>query len=307
MKWKKYLPFIGIAIFIYLLFIIDLRRVLIEIWSANIWFLLLSLVFILFLFVNQTIKWYLIARKQKILVPFSKALKINLVSHFYGFVTPSKLGSIIRVDYLRKYASTGKAISNFIIDKVLDISSLFFLAIVMGYFFKDRFSFFSLGYLVIIFGVLIFLFVVFYNKKSSRFLLGFMYHKLFPKKLKDNIRVDFNSFYDDLPKKRFLILVFGVNIFTWINTYLVTYLIGLSLGINLSFVYFLAILPLATIVAQIPITINGLGTREATLIGLFSFFGVGAAKVFSMSILTLALAGVLPAVVACFLILRKKD
>jgi len=300
------LPFIGIVIFIYILFKIDLGQVLTEIWGADLLFLFGALILILVLIIIQTIKWYMIARKQKIRVPFSVALKINFISNFYGFITPSKLGTLIRADYLKKYGSFSKGITNFVIDKAMDIFSLFSLAIIMGYFFKDRFNFFSWGYLIIILIVFILLFLVFYNPKSSRLLLGFLYRHLIPKKLKDKIDVDFDSFYADLPKKRFLILVFGVNILTWINTYLITYLVGLSLGINLPFVYFLAILPLATIVAQIPITINGLGTREAALIGLFSFFGIAAVKVFSMSILSMILASILPAIIASPLIFKKR-
>ena len=199
-----------------------------------------------------------------------------------------------------------KGISNFIIDKVLDIFSLFVLAIIMGYFFKDKFNFFSLGYLVLLFVIFVLIFFIFYNKKRSRFLMKFLYRNLLPKKLKKHIKIDFDSFYEDLPKKRFLIVVFIVNMLTWLVTYLITYLIGLSLGIDLPFVYFLAILPLATIVAQIPITINGLGTREATMIGLFGIFGVGATKVFSMSILSMILASIIPAIIASPLIFKKR-
>jgi len=307
MKWRTYLPVIGIAIFIYILFKINLKQVFVEIRGAKLIFLFGALILVLVLLIIQTFKWFLIARKQKICVPFSEAIKINFISNFYGFITPSKLGTLIRIDYLKKYCNMGKGISNFVIDKVMDIFSLFFLAIIMGYFFKDRFRFFSLGYLIVIFVVFALIFVIFYNKVRSRFLLKLLYHNLLPKRLKKRIRIDFDSFYDDLPKKRFLILIFGVNILTWLITYLITYLIGLSLGINLPFVYFLAILPLATIVAQIPITINGLGTREATMIGLFRLFGISAAKVFSMSILSIVFSGVLPAIIASFLIFRKKD
>ena len=80
--------------------------------------------------------------------------------------------------------------------------------------------------------------------------------------------------------------------------YAVSYFVGLSLGINLPFYFYLAILPLGTLVTLIPISINGLGTREATLITLFGIFGVESAKVFSMSVISLLFAGILPAIVA---------
>jgi len=65
-------------------------------------------------------------------------------------------------------------------------------------------------------------------------------------------------------------------------------------------------MPLGTLVAMIPISINGLGTREAALISLFGLFGVSAAKVFSLSIITLIIVGILPSIIGVFLIFYKK-
>lgn len=84
---------------------------------------------------------------------------------------------------------------------------------------------------------------------------------------------------------------------------------GLSIGINVPFFYYLAILPIATLVAQIPITINGLGTREVTIIGLFGILGIEATKVFSMSIIGLFIGSIIPAMIGFILSLidQKKE
>jgi len=145
------------------------------------------------------------------------------------------------------------------------------------------------------------------DKKRSKFLLRIFYKKLIPKKIKERIKKGFHSFYEDMPKKRYFILFFLLNLINWIISYTVVFFIGLSLGIDISFFYFLAILPIGTFVSLIPITINGLGTREAMLITLFSLFNINATKVFSMSILSLFFAGVIPAIIAIFLIFKEKD
>ena len=85
-----------------------------------------------------------------------------------------------------------------------------------------------------------------------------------------------------------------------------TYFVGLSLGIDLPFIFYLAILPIGTLITLIPISINGLGTREATLISLFALFGIESAKVFSMSIVSLIIAGIIPAIIGIFLIFKKR-
>ena len=309
MKWKKYLPIIGIIIFIYILLKINILSVFNEIKNASLFYLGIAILFWFIFELIQTFKWYIIAKKQQIDIPFSKAFKINLMTNFYGFVTPSKIGTVMRAEYLKKYTKNiGKGMGNFVIDKVLDLVSLFLIVITFSFILKDKFNFISLDYYFMAFWLLLLiLFLVFYNKERSKSLLRIFYRRFIPKNMHDKAKITFESFYEDLPKKRFLLSVLVVNIINWISTYFLTYLIGLSLGINLSFDYYLAVLPLVTLISQIPITINGLGTREISMIGLFGLFGIGATKVFSMSILSLFLFGILPAIIGSFLILRNKD
>lgn len=47
-----------------------------------------------------------------------------------------------------------------------------------------------------------------------------------------------------------------------------------SLGIEVPYIVFITLYPIANIIAFIPVTSAGLGTREAAVIFLFSFFGV---------------------------------
>ncbi len=309
MNWSKiktWFPIIGIILFVYLLWKLDVRQVFLEISSLNFNYIVLAALVLVIYFLFQTFKWYIIAIKQRMNLSFLEALKINFISHFYGFVTPSKIGSIIRAEYLKKYSgSIGKGISNFVIDKILDLSSLFILAIVFSFMLGEKFDFIPLQAIIILFLVFC-VFSLVLMKKNWLKAVSKKFKWMLPKSLEKKLRIVFSSFYEDMPDKTFIVGVFIINIFTWILIYLVSYFIGLSLGINVPFYYFLAILPIATLIAQIPITINGLGTREVTLIGLFGLFGVSATKVFSMSILGIFLSGIFPCLIALFLIWKEK-
>lgn len=307
MNWKKYLSIIGISIFIYILLKLDLHNVFQEIIHADIFFILLSIFFVLILFFIQTLKWFVIAVKQNIKIPFMEAFKINLISNFYGFITPSKLGIITRVEYLKKYTDIGKGLCNFTIDKILDTASLFFTAIIFSFVFKEKLSFIPINLFIILFLVITFLTVIFIDKERSKIILGFFYKKFISKDKQDKAKGIFDSFYDNIPKKRYFILFFFLNLINWMIIYLIIYFIGLSVGINLSIWVFLAILPIGTLVSLLPISLNGLGTREATLISLFSLFGISATKVFSMSIINFFIAGIIPSLIASFLIFRDKN
>ncbi len=254
----------------------------------------------------QTFKWFIIGKKQKIDIPFKEAFKINLISNFYGFITPSKLGTIVRIEYLKKFdVPAGKGLCNFTLDKILDISSIIFMAILFSFVFKDKLEL-PIGFFIILFVIFILATIFFIKKERNEFLLKVFYRKFIPKKMKEKAKLTFDSFYDNMPKKRYFALFFLLNILTWTIIYLINFFIAKAIGIDISFIYFLAILPIGTLVAMLPISVNGFGTREATLISLFSLFGISAAKVFSMSILGYIITGIIPAIVASFLIFRKK-
>ena len=307
MKWKKLLPLIGIILFIYILVRIDVTNIFDEIVNANAFFLGISVLMVGVLMAVQTFKWFVIARKQKINVPFKEAFKINIISNFYGFITPSKMGNILRAEYLKKYSkSFSKGVSNFVIDKILDICSVFFLAIVFVFIYRNEFDFIPYNLFIIFFILLVFMLIIFLKKERSKKILKWFYRKLVPRKLKKKAKMGFESFYDNMPRKRDLVIFFILNIINWIVTYFITYNIALSLGINLHFTYFLAILPVGTIITLIPITVNGLGTREATLITLFSVFDIAPAKVVSMSLLALFITGIIPGFFGIFFSIKPE-
>jgi len=306
MKWKKYLPIIGISLFIYILYKVNLLNIISEISKANPYLILLSFLVVLLGLITQTLKWYTIAKKQKINISFREAFNINFISNFYGFITPSKLGTVIRAEFLKKHTGNiGKGLCNFILDKILDISSVIFIALIFSFIFKDKLDL-PIGIFTSIFLAFILITLFFINKKRSKIILNIFYKKFIPRKYKEKAKVTFDSFYENIPKKRYFPIFFILNLLNWIVIYSTMYIIALSLSINLPFIYFLAILPLGTLVAMIPISINGLGTREAAFITLFQLFEVSITKVVSMSILTLLIATIIPSIIASFLIFKKR-
>ncbi len=309
MRVKKYLPVIGISIFIYILLKLDMSNIFEEISNINIKFLLIAILIVFISLITQTLKWFPIAKIQSTNISFLEAFKINLISLFYGFITPSRIGGVIRAEYLRKYNDDkiGKGVSNFILDKVLDLCSLIFLAIVFSFVFKEVLPTNYLYYAISVFVLVIIILIIFRNKERSKLILRVFYKKFAPEKYKNKLKNEFYSFYEDMPKKRYFALFFILNLLNWTVLYIGAFFVGLAVGMNVSIFFFLAILPIATFIGQIPITISGLGTREATLISLFGLFGIGATKVFTMSMINLFISGIIPSIIGIFLILRNKQ
>ena len=113
-----------------------------------------------------------------------------------------------------------------------------------------------------------------------------MFWRMFvPAKMKANARDAFNSFYDNILGWKQMIVPFVLSFFGWVVIYTSTYMIGLSLGIDMPHATFVAIIPISTLVGLIPVTVGGWGTREATMIFLFSFFGISSEVILVMSII----------------------
>jgi glycosyltransferase 2 family protein len=309
MKIKKLLPIIGIVILIYIIYKANPQKIINEVLNVNLSFFSIAIGLTFLSLITQTLKWSVIATYQKINLGFWEAFKINLVGFFYGFITPAKIGNIVRADYLKKYTGgdLSPGITNFILDKIFDLLSLIGIVVLFSFSFKSvipiNYFYISIS-LFVLFIIGIF---VFKDQERSKKILRVFYVHLVPNKFKERWKSRFYAFYNHFPSRKYFVLFFLINAINWVIIYFSMYFMGLSLGINLSFLTFLAICPIATLIGYIPITINGLGTREAILVSLMGLFGVDSAKVVSMSLLNILVGGIIPSIIAIFLIVKMNN
>jgi uncharacterized protein (TIRG00374 family) len=130
--------------------------------------------------------------------------------------------------------------------------------------------------------------VLFYFIKKDRGekLFHFLIKYIVPNKLKKNLYKFVNTFYDDFPRIKGLIIPVILGIITWIIIFSQEYIIVIALGLDIPYLYFMLLFPIANVVGFIPITFAGLGTRELTAVILFStLFSVAEAEVFVVSLL----------------------
>jgi len=305
MNIKRVLPIIGLAIFVYLIFKIGPKNIINSITNVNVFLLIISVLIIIPTILMQTLKWFVLLKKQQIKISFKETLRLQVMSMFYGIITPARIGSFIKIAYIKDKAKTfGKSMSSVVIDRALDtivisIMALIGVIVILG----EKSSFMNIA---IFLGILLVLFIALLEKRISRPFLKFIYKRLLPEKLKKGAKKGFNDFYKSMPRKRFLIWPFLLNVISWVLVYTQTYFIALALGIKISYLYFIILLPISTVIALIPITVSGLGTREASLVALFSLFGIPAAKVFAMSILSIVLADLIPSIIGFFLSLKME-
>ena len=128
---------------------------------------------------------------------------------------------------------------------------------------------------------------------------------MIPKKYHSDLKETFNNFYDNIPKIKHIILPFILTMIGWILNYTIIYLIAQSLEVKINYFSFIFIYALITIISLIPITIAGLGTREAGAMLILGLFGVEASKTIIISLLGFLFTDVLLSIIGFYFSLKE--
>jgi len=287
-NWKKILPLIGLFLLFYLLWRFDIKEIIRAFSQVNLWYLLLVPIILFFIFLIQTWKWRLILNVQNIYeISFLQLFKIQLIGLYYSLVTPAKVGGFLKAAYLKD--KIGKSIeecsTSIFLDKILDLITLLIFSIIGTFFILGQFPslLLEMTLILIVFCSLIF---VFYSKERAKILLKHLFYIFIPKKFKDRFRNSFHLFYKDVPAPKKLLLPFLLTFLCWLLVFSQTFIIAKSLAIDINYFIFIFISALVVMVGLLPITISGLGTREAAFIILFQNFNITPQKLIAMSLFT---------------------
>ena len=289
---KKFLPLIGIVLLIYIIYSLDVEKIKDSLFSINPIFIVLALTLTLPRLLIRNYAWQLIQKEQKISLGFYESLKIFLIGFFYGSVTPGYIGQLMRVPYMKEKtgAPYGKLFVNSTLEVVIHTMSLYGMillgAILIIGTHPDLFLISALAIFIIL------VILLFFVKKERGEKLFFLLIKYFiPKKLKIKLLKFVDTFYTDFPGLKKLIIPMILGIFTWIIIFSQEYFVIIALGLDIPYLYFLLLYPIANIIGFIPITFAGLGTREA--MAIFLFYTVCQFNVLEEEILVVSLVGFL--------------
>ena len=302
MDIKKILPIIGIIILVYLLTTVDIPAVIKIFLSIPPLYVFLCLFSVVPILISTNIQWQILLKKQKIHVSFFYSLKNIFIGYFYGFITPGGFGGYIRALYLKNESGQPlpKCVSNIVTFNTLDFLSLLVLGLIGGFFLSSRFPIIFIA-IVIVSVIFASLFIFFLKKNKSQVVFTKFFQLNIFSKLKDRLEDPIETFFENLPSLKDIILPFSLSIFGWIILFSELYLISKLFDIQVPYISFIFIISVAYVVASLPISIYGLGTREATLITLFSIFAVTSEKIISLSLFWFAVIWLLPSIVGAII------
>ncbi|UCD13983.1 MAG: flippase-like domain-containing protein [Thermoplasmatales archaeon] len=295
---KKLLPIIGIVLLLYILSTMDVGKIIDVFLHINLWYAILSILAIVPVLLIYNFEWQLILKKHSIKVSYTYSLKNTFIGFFYGFITPGGLGGYTRALHLKDESgeTIQKCFVNLLIINTIDYLTLLSLGVFGGFLLSSRFP--------NIFPIFLFAFIVviglisFFIRKNTGKLF---FTKLLKSKLltpyKDKWNAHINNLYEDLPSVKDLIPPYLVSLFGWFFWLSELYLISFLFSIDVPFHYFFLVVAVANVIASLPITIYGLGTRDAAMIGMFSIFNVPQENILGFSLFWFVIFWLIPSLV----------
>ncbi len=239
---------------------------------ANLLYLAIAASFFIITTFVSILRWKLLL-KEEVDLPLITATKIFLAAMSLNSVMPSKLGDLTKAYFLRQESIVGykRGFDTVFLEKLLDLSSLCLLFLLgatglRGFDKKIVLVLMLLSTCVVVFTVLF----ITLEKKSNplRYLLGKIL-KPFPRL--DMLVKDTEAYLGRLKNNpRRLIFIIVISVALWAFHLVQIYFFFLTLGTDVKLIDVFGLVPAAILIGLLPLTIGGMGTRDAALIYLFS-------------------------------------
>jgi len=213
---------------------------------------------------------------QSIHYSLKNAFLVYLSSIYAGIITPGRFGEFVKLLYLKsdKGISLSKGLSSVLLDRLFDL----YLLIILGVIGISRFG--VLGKISdtsLILAIVVILTPLFMlNKQLMGKSLRSLYNIVLPKNVNDKMKETFEEFYNGLNQLINPKLIFSglLTCLAYLLFFIQCYLIVIAMGISIDFISITLFMAISNLISFIPISISGLGTRDATLIYLFSLIGI---------------------------------
>jgi glycosyltransferase 2 family protein len=274
------MPFrlIGLVLLFIVLYRLDWTSLLKLTNQLNTVHLLLALPLFTATIILKSIRWNFLLKIQEISIPAFVAFRFYAASIFWGIITPGRIGEAAKIVYLNKRGvSAGRAGLSVALDRLLDISSLLILAVIGSAIVFHKLVWFFIGFTITILSSL-FLYQV-RSKLNFPAVIRVLFRFL-PERFQETFsrfEIQFKSDFRKFSCLRLITLSF-FSVLIWLIYTIPFFLLGSSIRIEVSSLFVLTGIFVSVIVAMLPISIGGVGTREAFFIFYFNLFGISKEK-----------------------------
>ncbi len=248
--------------------------------SINPIYLFLLFLMTIIIMIVETITYKVLTAAVDKKIPFWRLFKYYITSWSIGLISPGKLGEFSLVYFLKKEdIDLGKGTAMYVLDKSITIFLLILVSVYGFFIFLTK-----VQALQLIIALLILIFLVIF------FLISSPGRKIIVRYILRKYAENFSGFSRTLSfyfkeQKRIILLNIFLTLIKSILQAIAVFFVFLAFGVKVPILPIYIISAIITIVSLIPITVSGLGTREASATFLYSLIGVKASIVISVYII----------------------
>lgn len=292
MKWERILKIIGPVLFLYFLTRIDFNQLFSLVKNTNIFYLLLSFFLWSPLIFIRSLKWKVIVDSFGEKIAFRKLFSMFVKGIFWGLVTPARLGEFYRVKYLQEESkhSLRRSLFMVILDRMVDLFGAILLSLIL--FFILIYSMeieipIILGAILVL-AFFVFLFIIFCQRQSRR-IIAFFFKIILPSSFRIRVEDILDEFFFELKKIKafFFLKLFGFELLCYLSMACAHFFLAKALGLSIPFWYLYLIDAFVVMAVSLPVSIFGLGTREASYAFLLMPFGVNFNEALAFSFIVM--------------------
>jgi uncharacterized protein (TIRG00374 family) len=234
------------------------------------------------------IRWFVLLDSYDIKLPFAESTGIYAAGMLFSAITPGRVGDLVKIAILiKKGYSAAKAIACNILDRLFDVATVLLAGTAGMWYFSAQFAS-HLRIINIVGAALLALLVLWVAKRHS---VKKIATKLIPNRYHSVAGESWNEIAGGFGRDRIghKLLIAVCTVLFWAIYFSAIYLCGLAVGVNVSFFYVSACAAVAMLLSMLPITVAGVGTRDAVFVLLLGQIGIEKHQSLAFSTLVLGL------------------
>jgi hypothetical protein len=289
-KIKKYFKIIGLALFIYIIYKIDLSQLFGALKNVNFIYLFLAFFLWLSTIIVKTIRWKVLTDTFFCNLKFKNLLLIFSKGLFLGIITPAKIGEFYLIKYLSDNSgiSIGKSTWSVVLERAIsflfDIVASCVAFIILAFYMDMGVSFIAVSFLLAII-----IFYLIFSKDRVKEILNFFLKIFIPKSFISKTSSPVDDFFEEMKKIKISLVLklLGYDFIVFLIMVFGHFFLSLSINLSIPLWYFFLIVPVVSIITMIPVSVQGIGSREVSFMYFFTRFEIFPAQAVAFSLLVL--------------------
>jgi len=293
---------LGPALLAYILWTIDLGVLLDRLVEVNVWLYVAALALGLVTPVFKALRWRAVVRANGgVDLPVLRSYAYYLAGAFLGAVTPGRVGELYKVSYLRDHGlSFGRSAATVIVDRIFDVVAPLVLGC-LGLALHPDVPGADVGKVLALIAVAVAgMAAAYVMRRRLRAMVLRVIAKLSGQDRSDQIDQSLSDFFAGIravgPGVYAACVV--LTLAAWAVYCGQREVIALAIGMDVDVVYFGVVFVVAALLSMLPISIVGIGTRDAALVYFLGRVGVAPEEAVTLSSLIL-LAMLFKTLVGC--------